>query len=283
MNGAIWYREDTKQYRGQKDSSPQNIQLGAVDANFSSFVDERYVPSYTSANVVTFPSGMAAMDKTGSFLIQLTSSVACSLLLSGAGGLDTGAKTISTHYAAYLVGDSTGVLPGTVVWSTQFNQATGPTLPTGYNVYRRLNYNFTTDASGNGIPTYVASGWPHRPKLILFRDDSTYLVVENFKTTSWTTQNTPTKWVPPISRLVDMDFSSGSVLAGSAQTSHFVRETGSGLTTGRFIYVNSPSNAANSPNTDISLNANQQFDLISDNTNNGVSVRLHGYTITEAA
>ncbi len=57
------------------------------------------------------------------------------LTVSGAGGLDTGVEAANTWYYVYVIGDTTRVNPIDGVFSAdQMN----PTLPAGYDVFRRV-------------------------------------------------------------------------------------------------------------------------------------------------
>jgi len=53
----------------------------------------------------------------------------------GAGGLDTGTEAPSTHYAVYIIDDSSGINSPALILSTSF---AAPVLPIGYDIFRLL-------------------------------------------------------------------------------------------------------------------------------------------------
>lgn len=82
--------------------------------------------------------------------------------LSGVGGIDVGTLTNNRLYAVYAIGSSTNQLgagqpyspyPGAAVASLSW---TGPTLPTGYDMYRRIGA-FLVDNAGH-IQAFSQSG-----------------------------------------------------------------------------------------------------------------------------
>lgn len=75
-------------------------------------------------------------DSTDSADIIRTSTISSlALFVSGVNGLDTGAEAASTWYAVYLIGDTSGTEPVASVFSLSF---VAPTLPAGYDVFRRI-------------------------------------------------------------------------------------------------------------------------------------------------
>lgn len=94
--------------------------------------------SWTSVSEVTVaPAFVRSSDDT--YDIYLAASQVVDIARAGAkpvlNGLDAGAEAADTWYAVYVIGDSTGVNAGATILSANF---TTPTLPAGYNVYRRI-------------------------------------------------------------------------------------------------------------------------------------------------
>jgi hypothetical protein len=71
--------------------------------------------------------------------------VTIDVTLSGAGGIDTGTVAASTFYAVHAIGDSYGVNPGSALLSLSL---TAPTLPKGYDMFRRIGF-IKTDGSSH--------------------------------------------------------------------------------------------------------------------------------------
>jgi hypothetical protein len=76
-------------------------------------------------------------DSADTFDIRYTGTVSAVITAAGAGGLDAGAEAANTWYAVHLIGDSTGVNSPAALLSTS---ATAPTLPAGYNKFRRIGW-----------------------------------------------------------------------------------------------------------------------------------------------
>lgn len=76
-------------------------------------------------------------DSADSLDITFTGVLTADLSLSGAGGLDIGVEAPSTWYAVHVIADREGVLPVAAMFSLS---ATAPTLPAGYDVFRRVSW-----------------------------------------------------------------------------------------------------------------------------------------------
>lgn len=91
---------------------------------------------YATAASITIGAG-AARNSTNAYDLVVAAPLTVSLAVSGAGGLDTGSEAASSWYAVHLIGDSTGVLAPVGLFSLS---ATAPSLPTGYDVFRRIGW-----------------------------------------------------------------------------------------------------------------------------------------------
>lgn len=111
-----------------------------------------YKTKWINSNTIEISNGFAR-DANDLFNIKLeTGPVQITL----SGDLDTGSEAANTWYAIYVIGDSEGVNPTDFVFSA--NETT-PTLPTGYDVYRRIGWARNNGSSnilsfeeiGNGV------------------------------------------------------------------------------------------------------------------------------------
>ena len=102
--------------------------------------------SKTSAKVLAVAAG-AARNSTNVNDIELSAAVAINGLAVGqVNGVDLAALAASSMYAVYLIGDSTGYSDAGALLSLAANAA--PTLPAGYDMYRRIGW-VLTDGSSN--------------------------------------------------------------------------------------------------------------------------------------
>ena len=83
-------------------------------------------------------------------IVSLTE-LTVSNLLSGAGGLDTGAVAASTVYAVYVIADSSQYKAVSALMSLASSSA--PTLPFEYDSYRKIGY-MVTDATSDFLAFY---------------------------------------------------------------------------------------------------------------------------------
>lgn len=103
---------------------------------------------YGGPGVVDIVGPVAARSATGRFDLFSSGSVSADITASGAGGLDTGAEAPDTWYAVYLLIDISGTNPPAAILSTSF---VGPTLPAGYNEWRRVGV-VRNDSASDFIP-----------------------------------------------------------------------------------------------------------------------------------
>jgi len=78
-----------------------------------------------------------ARDFEDSFNISWAGTVTGDITVAGAGGLDTGSESVNTFYAIYVIADSSGNNATTALLS--ISEPT-PTMPAGYDKYRRLGW-----------------------------------------------------------------------------------------------------------------------------------------------
>lgn len=129
--------------------------------------------SWTSTTTITVGAGMSR-DSTdtvdilmGATLFGVTAplannntvsqsvAVVVSTAVAGAGGLDVGTIAASTLYSVFAIGDSRGFKVGSAVISTAA-PTVGPSLPTGYDVWRYIG-SVATD-SGSHFRPFMQTG-----------------------------------------------------------------------------------------------------------------------------
>ncbi len=113
------------------------------DGNLVGFLPKSFVEglsispnSATPASKVDILSGKCCND-TGSDDILISATKTVDMAVSGLNGLDTGAEAADTWYAIHLVGDASGINPVGGLFSLS---PTAPTLPGGYDIFRRIGW-----------------------------------------------------------------------------------------------------------------------------------------------
>ena len=93
----------------------------------------------TDANDISvgLPLNVAATQTGVEPVAAGTGTVTINTAINGAGGLDIGTMANNTFYGVYAIGDSFNVNPGSALISANL---TTPTLPSGYNLHKRIGY-----------------------------------------------------------------------------------------------------------------------------------------------
>lgn len=104
---------------------------------------------YASTTTVTLQLGQAR-DSTNINDILLTANATIDAAQTGSNGLDTGSLANSTWYAVYVIGSSSNAAQPAGLLSTS---ATAPTLPLGYDIFRRVGW-VRTDGSAHFLKFY---------------------------------------------------------------------------------------------------------------------------------
>lgn len=100
----------------------------------------------------------AARDSTNVYDIILSTATTINTAVVGANGIDTGTLGASKTYAVFVIGDSTNKNSAATLLSLS---ATAPTLPFGYDVFRRIGWG-RTDGSSHFLLFYVVGNGTHR-------------------------------------------------------------------------------------------------------------------------
>lgn len=89
-------------------------------------------------------------DSTGSIdlVISEQKDIDVRVLTTGPGGVDVGPLSGDSLYSIYVIGSAYGARPTDIILSLSHS---GPVLPSGYDVYRRIGSIRTIDAGGSGI------------------------------------------------------------------------------------------------------------------------------------
>ena len=188
--------------------------------------------SYVSATQVQVADG-SARDSTNMWNLDVAGGpLTADITVVGAtGGLDTGAEAPATWYAVHVIGDSTGVNPVAALLSVS---ETAPTLPAGYDIFRRVGWvrngfggnflNFRQVCDGK-CRTY----WYDEHRLF-----SGLLALINGSATNWTTVSLA-HLVPPTSQTAHYQLEFNGVVIGNDVG---IRPTGSTVTSRVFAPIN---------------------------------------------
>jgi len=103
--------------------------------------------STTPDEIVTIATGKCR-DSTDINDITVSSALSVDNTVSGVGGLDTGSVAASTFYAVHVIADSRGYKSTAGLLSLS---GTAPTLPVGYDMFRRLGW-VLTDGTSDNLP-----------------------------------------------------------------------------------------------------------------------------------
>jgi len=136
--------------------------------------------NYVSATTIQIEAG-SCRDSTDTDDIVLASNQNVAITTSGANGLDTGSEASNTWYYVYVIYDNADVLAEAGLLSTS---STSPTLPSGYDTFRRVGA-VRNDGSSDFLKFY-SSGSGRRKKIMYDEDGSTTQVLTAGGATSFT-------------------------------------------------------------------------------------------------
>jgi len=159
-------------------------------------------------------------DSTGIYTIHNSGNLTIDITHSGANGLDTGSESSSTWYAVHLIADTSGTNSVAGLLSLS---PTSPTLPNGYNVFRRIGWvrnsltsdflDFAQRGSGSERSYYHLEG----PTIIN--------ALSNGSATTWTDIDL-SSLVPSTSMTVFLNIGFTATLQGSVGDRLFLRMKG---------------------------------------------------------
>lgn len=122
-----------------------------------------------SVSIGTAGQSTEVADSTGIYAIEFLGTLTASLAASGAGGLDTGVEAANAWYALHLIDASNGTMPPAAMFSLS---ATAPTLPAGYDIFRRVCW--VRNNGSSNIIRFVQTG-QDRERRIEYDEERTNL------------------------------------------------------------------------------------------------------------
>lgn len=134
------------------------------------------------------------LDSKHKVLLEWTGLLTADVTVSGVGGLDTGAEGSSRFYACFVIGDMTGTNSPAALLSE--NET--PTLPTGYDVYRRLGW--VKNDSGSDFLKFTQHGSGADREIWYDAPSNSMEILTNVGSTSFASVSF-SPFVPPTSRL----------------------------------------------------------------------------------
>jgi len=176
------------------------------------------------SNTTAVLSSGQCRDSTNVFDITLPSSVIINFRANGVNGLDTGTFDDSVCYNVFVISDSSGFNSPAGLASLS---VTSPTLPSGYNIFRRVGF-VTTDSSVHLIP-YDQVGTGSSKRYIF--DDPVQILSSGTQTTFTAIDTRP--YIPSISGIFVQVRASFTPAAASNTAS--VRSGSSTGTTGQTL------------------------------------------------
>lgn len=191
----------------------------------------------------------------------------------------------NTDYYLYGIAKAAGALPG-YIWSTR-NVSLGDTmvdLPTDYLYFAQEGLALKTTSGSVTMPWKIATGWPHRPKIVLDVDVDTspFKVVDASILNSWTSIDLSV-CIP--AGAVTADFTAYGVhnsLAGYNFAK--LRPGGSSSTTGRIIlFTGAPNNSQTAQACevpDMAISSSRTVEFIAAGSNGPqLTLGVYGYTM----
>jgi hypothetical protein len=177
---------------------------------------------YVSATGIRINPGFCT-DSSGTSLISLASAVTIDVTVSGVGGMASGVSFVSgTSYAPIVIGDKFGIKPTSVILADQATY-TAPSLPPGYNIFRRVGWTRTYPSSAAFLK--FIQTLDGRDRFIWYDEESANLIaLSGGNATAWTPVALG-NWVPPTARMINIKLSYSPNVAATRYAR--IRPTGS--------------------------------------------------------
>lgn len=240
---------------------------GHIDGGKLSFV------STSSVKIGTTGQASSVRNSPDTFDIEWSGELTAAITSSGAGGLDTGTEASNTWYAVHVIGDTAGLNAPAALLSLS---ATGPTLPAGYDVFRRLGW-VRNDPSSNFLE--FIQKWNGRTRRIWYLElgGSTLRILTNGNATSFTSVSAATLIAPTSSNAIfSVAFETGS--GGMANNGVWIRPTGSTLTNPVWRnLVGVVSSEKMRTQSEIPTDTSQSIDYKVADSNNAVTIYVAGF------
>ena len=223
----------------------------------------------TPLSKVDIKSGRCRCANDNCFIV-LANTITLDITVSGVNGLDTGIEAIDTWYAIHVINDEQGVLDQAGLLSIS---ATSPTLPSGYDTFRRVGWvrnNASSDFVGfvQHLKANTRCYYYNAPP-------TSTRALQNGSEITWTNVDL-SSYIPPTSHsvLLNVQFSTG--VAGSASDVVVIKPTNilnSAIRMGPGVVSNSKMTLSQQIATDES----QQIDYRVSDANNDATIIIKGF------
>jgi len=232
------------------------------------FIHEFHI-AYDTASTVKIEPGVC-VDEDNTLFFRSNNDITVDITVSGANGLDTGSETSDTWYAVYVIADSTGQSAIAGLFSLS---ATAPTLPTGYNKFRRIGW-IRNDAASN-ILKFSVRGDSNDRMVSYDVERSTVNILTGGNATTYADVNA-SAFIPPTSRVgvLHMHFD-----PQSASNTLQIREDGSTITNSLYHFAAGGAQVFRI-HVEIPVSSSQIFEYKVTNTNDTFDVHILGYRET---
>jgi len=251
--------------------------LDGITAPTGSFAT---IPGYVKNAKLTYVSPSSITIGTGGLIstlnnhddskqISFSDTVTVDLSLTGAGGLDTGAEAADSWYAALVIGDSSSVNLAKGMFTASPDS---PTLPAGYDLYRRAGW-VRNNASSN-LLKFGHHGSGGSKHMGYWEDRGNLRVLINGNSTTFAAVSTATL-VPPGARRVttvaDYDPKNPNRAAR-------IREFGNPSTSPVIRLQNSASSLNSTAPFTLHVGPAQRFEYSVESPQDKFTVMISGYT-----
>jgi len=209
-------------------------------------------------------------DDTDSCFIVSEGNITIDITASGANGLDTGAETSDTWYAVHIVADSTGTNSPAGLYSIS---GTSPTLPSGYDCFRRVGWVRNNDTSD--FLLFIQRHKGNTRRYYYNEPPTSTRVLQNGNSTTWATISLA-NFVTPTSENVLLNVQFSTSASGSASDVIVIKPPdilNSAIRVGPGIVNTSKMSLTEETATDSS----QQIDYKVSDTNNQASIIVKGF------
>lgn len=231
-------------------------------------------PVVSWVNVSQVQVGVGSvLDSTLSHRINISSPLTADIETSGAEGLDTGSEAADTWYAIFVIAST----KGTKAPAALLSASETPTLPSGYNLFRRVGW--VRNGAASDLWKFYAVNIADQA---VFYDelDVDLRALDSGNATTFTALDL-SAFLPPTAYSATLKASFASGLLGVATDGARFRRTGSGLLAADTPYTIKPGvlteEFAMETQLSIPISDDQKLDYIVDSAANALSLSVQGY------
>jgi hypothetical protein len=209
-------------------------------------------------------------DSTDVHTIHITSVLTVDLTVSGEGGLDTGTEASDTWYAVLVIDDTT---EGNSPKGLLSLSATSPTLPSGYDVFRRIGW-IRNNPSGN-IMEFFQSGSGNTRTVKFLETRPNLQVLNSGSATTWTSVDL-SGLVPSTSCYVFLNVAFRTGASGAASNLLDLRKKGA---VNQVIKISAGVVSSSNMHTymDMTTDSSQNIEYRVSNSNNRSGIHVLGW------